>query len=99
MTDRLLYASDAEDNHEDPWADGWDPARCDAATGARKYAEEHGLGAGDHVYVIEASEADRADTDDPEEHGWPLVVHQTWHFIVVAETDDSITVEEVPHAD
>lgn len=91
---RTLYASDAEDNHEDLWTNGWDPAVCDAMTGAREYAEETGLGVGDHVYVIEASEA-RDGGEDPEENGWPLDVHRTWRYRVVRADDDGVVIEEV----
>jgi len=88
---RLLYASDAEDNHEEPWLDGWDPALCDAATGAREYAEEHGLDAGDHVYVIEASAYGEPDSEGHHE----LAVHRTWRFVVTVATDDATEIEEV----
>jgi len=95
---RMLYASDAEDNHEDPWTNGWDPAMCDPLTGAREYADEHGLDVGDHVYVIEAS----ADTDheyyDDEDRPIPLNVHRTWRFVVTVATDDGVQVEEVANA-
>ena len=51
---------------------------------------------GDHVYVIEASAADEADTDDPEEHGWPLVVHRRWVYVVTVATDETTEIKEVP---
>ena len=95
---RLLYASDSEDNHEEPWTDSWDPAVCDAATGAREYAEETNLDVGDHVFVIEASDAREApdsDVEEPETHGWPLDVHRTWRFRVVRADDDGVVIEEV----
>lgn len=95
MADRHLYASDAEDNHEEPWTDSYDPGECEPADVAKWYAEENGLNVGDHVYVIEASEAERPDTDDPETDGWPLDVHRTWSFVVAVATDAGCVVEEV----
>lgn len=70
---------------------------CGAATGAREYANEHGLDVGDLVYVIEASE-DRTvpkGWGDPEEQGWPLTVHRTWEFRVVSVDDGDCVIEEV----
>lgn len=95
MADRHLYASDAEDNHEEPWTNGWDPLICDAETGAREYAEEYGLDVGDHVYVIEASHDTDHEYAADEDRPIPLDVHRTWRFVVTVATDAGCVVEEV----
>ena len=97
MSARHLYASDAEDNHEGPWTNGWDPLICDAATGAREYAEEMGLDVGDHVYIIEASHDTDHEYADDEDRPIPLIVHRTWRFVVTVATDETTEVEEVTH--
>lgn len=104
MSERKFYASDAYDNHGEPW-------HTMDATNARDAAEEYAWGLGmepdptgefgeDLVYVIEASEDDECPEEwgDPEERGWPLTVHAQWCFRIVRVRHDGVDLEEVSDA-
>ena len=101
MSDHKFYASDTEDNHEEPW-------HPTDATSARDAAEEYAWGYGiepdptgkigkDLVYVIEASEDDEVPDGwgDVEERGWPLTEHGRWCFRIVGVRTDGVELEEV----
>ena len=102
MSDHKFYASDAEDNHEDPWQPQ------DGATTAREAAEFYAWEQGmepdptgefgeDLVYVIEASKDGEVPDGwgDVEERGWPLTEHGRWCFRIVGVRTDGVELEEV----